>query len=296
MVAFTIDEQSFHHVPEGVPVFERVPGSRLELGSSARKTLTDHTFVHGAALKPDRELQLRHAFTARAVTAHGDFPRRRVGPLSTFTLYTTPLSANGRKVLAVSQHLGLEPEIRLVNVYQGEGRSAEYLKINPSGKIPTLVDGEFTLFESNAILQYLSEAHGKYRLWSREPKERAAIARWLFWEAAHWQPVLTALLSSFVGHRLLPALVAAPTADVDWENEHLAALLHTLESSLRAHPFLHGDALTIADLCVAGMMTYFRVANFPFRKTPDLAAWYARIEALEAWRSTEASIFREHTL
>ena len=88
-----------------------------------------------------------------------------------FTLYTTPLSANGRKVLAVSHHLGLTPEIRLVNVYRGEGRSAKYLAINPSGKIPTLVDGEFTLYESNAILQYLSEAHGEYRLWSREPRQ-----------------------------------------------------------------------------------------------------------------------------
>jgi|SRR5271157_435630 len=86
-------------------------------------------------------------------------------------LYTTPLSANGRKVLAVSHHLGLAPEIRLVNVYRGEGRSAKYLAINPSGKIPTLVDGEFTLYESNAILQYLSEAHGEYRLWSREPRQ-----------------------------------------------------------------------------------------------------------------------------
>jgi glutathione S-transferase len=48
-----------------------------------------------------------------------------------FTLYTTPLSANGRKVLAVSQHLALAPEIKLVNVYQGEGRVPSYLAQNP---------------------------------------------------------------------------------------------------------------------------------------------------------------------
>ena len=66
-------------------------------------------------------------------------------------IYATTLSANGRKVLSVSRHLGLEPEIHDVNVYRGEGRTPQYLAINPSGKIPTLIDGEFVLSESNAI-------------------------------------------------------------------------------------------------------------------------------------------------
>ena len=61
------------------------------------------------------------------------------------TLYITALSANGRKVLAVCRQLELEPEIRDVNVYRGEGRTAEYLAVNPSGKIPTLVDGDFPI-------------------------------------------------------------------------------------------------------------------------------------------------------
>jgi len=94
------------------------------------------------------------------------------------TLYSTALSANGRKVLAVSRYLELEIDVRVVNVYRGEGRAAEYLAINPTGKIPTLVDGDFTLYESNAILQYICEAHGDFRLWSREPQQRGRIARW----------------------------------------------------------------------------------------------------------------------
>src|SRR5208283_1663572 len=53
-----------------------------------------------------------------------------------FTLYATPLSANGRKALAVCRHLGLKPETRLVNVYKGEGRTPEYLAVNPLGKVP----------------------------------------------------------------------------------------------------------------------------------------------------------------
>lgn len=125
-------------------------------------------------------------------------------------LYATPLSANGRKVLAVSRHLGLNPEIHDIDVYRGEGRSPEYLAVNPSGKIPTLIDGEFVLFESNAILLYLAEARGANRLWSSESRQRSRIAQWLFWESAHWQPVLIALLSGLVGHRLLPERIPSP--------------------------------------------------------------------------------------
>lgn len=202
------------------------------------------------------------------------------------TLYTTPLSANGRKVMALGHQLGLAPEVRLVNVYRGEGRAAEYLAINPAGKIPTLVDDGFTLHESNAILIYLAEAHGECRLWAREPRARAAIARWLFWESAHWQPALTAVLAPVVRHHLLPDVFPDPPADPDWSHEDLAPLLIALEAELTRRPFLAGDALTIADLSVAGMTTYFRAAKFPFASLPAFARWHERIEATGGWRAT----------
>jgi glutathione S-transferase len=210
-------------------------------------------------------------------------------------LYTTPLSANGRKPLAVAHQLGLAPEIHLVDVYRGEGRTAEFLAINPSGKIPVLVDGDFVLGESNAILVYLCEAHGGDRLWSRDPRTRAAIARWLFWESAHWQPALIGVLSAFVGHALLPDVVPAPVAPPAWQDVSLAPLLAALEGQLASRPFLAGDELTIADFSVAGMMTYFRAAQFPFPEWRNLGDWYARIEALPAWRATEAELWSATT-
>jgi glutathione S-transferase len=207
------------------------------------------------------------------------------------TLYSTALSANGRKVLAVSRHLELDIDVRVVNVYRGEGRHAGYLAINPTGKIPSLVDGDFTLYESNAILLYLSEAHGNFRLWSRDPKLRGRMARWLFWESAHWQPALAALLSACVGHRLLPNLVAAPAAQPDWNAPTFSPLLNMLEATLSASSFLVDDELSIADFAVAGMTTYFAAADFPFKKYPAFDAWYRRIESLDAWRATREPLW-----
>jgi glutathione S-transferase len=206
-------------------------------------------------------------------------------------IYATPLSANGRKVLAVCRQLELKPEVHIIDVYRGEGRTAEYLAINPTGKIPSMVDGDLTLFESNAILIYLAEAHGNHRLWARDAKARGTIARWLFWESSQWQPALSPLLAELVGHRLFPQRIPAPRTMPDWTTASLQPLLETLETTLGGHMFLAGGDLSIADFSVAGMMTYFSAARFPFEAFPALSRWYRAVEALESWRSTEAPLF-----
>jgi glutathione S-transferase len=206
-------------------------------------------------------------------------------------IYATPLSANGRKVLAVCRQLELKPEIREVNVYRGEGRNPAYLAINPSGKIPTLTDGEFMLTESNAILLYLAEAHGGNQLWSGDAKQRSRIAQWLFWESAHWQPTLIAFLSEVVGHRLLPERVPRPQLAPDWNNALVQPILKTLEAALGTAAFLAGSQPTVADFSVAGMTTYFKAAAFPFQSFPNISGWYARIEALDSWRGTVSPVW-----
>jgi glutathione S-transferase len=207
------------------------------------------------------------------------------------TLYTTPLSANGRKALAVARHLGLEAEIIEVDVYRGEGRRPGYLAIHPQGRIPALVDGDFTLWESNAILQYLAEAHGGCRLWSRDPARRADVSRWLFFEAAHWQPAWTAVLREFVGAVLLgrdAATIAAAAKRIDFADAPLRAAAALVDTHLHGRDFLVGDVPTLADFSVAAMLMYVRPAGFRFEGLPALGAWYARVEAIEAWRATAA--------
>lgn len=202
------------------------------------------------------------------------------------TLYTTPLSANGRKVLAVCRHLGLAPEVNLVNVYAGEGRTPEYLAINPLGKVPALIDGDLKLTESNAILLYLSEGHAGYALSSRDPKRRAEIVRWMFWEAAHWQPAFYPILGPFVAARVVPGMPAVDASEVNWNDAAFEALAQHVDQHLRQRSYLAGGELTLADFAVAAMLMYARPARFPFDRLGAVAAWYGRIEALDAWRAT----------
>ena len=178
-----------------------------------------------------------------------------------------------------------------MNVYAGEGRAPEYLALNPLGQIPTLVDSALVLRESNAILQYLAEAHDA-ELAGRTLAERGETAQWLFWEASQWQPALATTLSGVVGHRLLPAHVPAPEATVDWETAPCAPLLEALERHLEGRSHLVGERLGIADFGVAGMTTYFRAASFPFDAHPHVSAWLDRLARVPAWSESLADLWR----
>jgi len=201
------------------------------------------------------------------------------------TIYATKLSANGRKVLAVARHLAVPAKIVTVNVYAGEGRTEEYLAIHPLGKIPALVDSDFTLWESNAILLYLAEAYGGGRLWSNSVKGRADIARWMFWESSEWQPALSGVLASFATQRLFPN-PTAPAVEVDWSDARFRRMARFLDDQLRGRAHLVDDALTLADFSVAAMLMYVKDARFPSDDFPNIAAWYAGIDRLDAWKTT----------
>ncbi len=190
-------------------------------------------------------------------------------------LYTTPKSANGVKALAAFYHLDIPVEVVIVDVYAGAGRNPAYLKVNPQGKVPTLVDGELVLWESNAILQYIADTRGQ--LWAEDAVGRADINRWLFWESAHWQPVLSTILTPMVVWKL--GLGLQPAKALDWSG--VTQQLGLLEDHLSDRDFLVGERLTIADLSIAAMLIYANVLPDGY---PALKRWRSRVAGLEAWQ------------
>ena len=100
-------------------------------------------------------------------------------------LYTSPFSSNARKPAMLAHLLPLQVELIVVDLAQGEQRRPPYLGFNPNGKVPTLVDGDFVLWESNAIMQYMAEQVPGTPLYPQAPRRRADVNRWLFWAATH---------------------------------------------------------------------------------------------------------------
>jgi glutathione S-transferase len=140
-------------------------------------------------------------------------------------------------------------------------------QINPQHTIPTLVDGDFILWESRAIMIYLAEAYGKDdSLYSKDPKERGVINQRLFFD-------LVTLYES-LGNYYYPILEKKePDAEKFKEAEKAVDLFNTL---LEDKEYAAGDHLTLADLSMIASVTTFEPAGFDFGKYLNVAKWIKR--------------------
>lgn len=201
-------------------------------------------------------------------------------------LYGFPLSPFVRKVLLAASWLGIELEMQNLDLFAGEAKTPEFLRLNPQGKVPTLVDGDFSLWESNAIVQYLAERAPNSALLPADARGRADVLRWQFWESTTWAPACMAYVYE---HLLKPKLGQGET-DPDKlqradEKFHPAAKL--LDEHLAGQNWLVGDAVSLADLSVAPMLMYAEKAQYPLAGYAHLAAWFEKIQQLPAWQATE---------
>jgi glutathione S-transferase len=199
-------------------------------------------------------------------------------------LYGFPPSPNTRKVQAVGAHLGVPLDFQFVDITKGQSRTPEYLAINPCGRTPVLVDGQLKLWESNAIMQYIA-SQKKNSLWPEDARTRADIARWQFWQAAHWHEGCGGFLWENMVKRFLGLGDTDPVALKRSEDAfHRDAPV--LDGHLAKQQYLVDGAVTLADFSVASYLHYAAPAKLPLERYPNIRTWYARIEALPAWRDT----------
>lgn len=186
-------------------------------------------------------------------------------------LYGIPASRAFRS-LWMLEELGVEYQNVPTNFATGETRSAEFLKLNPNGHIPVLVDGETVLWESLAINLYLARKYGAGRLWPSAVADEGRTFQWSLWAVTELEPTLLTVL---MHRRILPkeqrdaALAAASEAK-------LAGPFGVLDRALSGRSHLLGDAFSAADLNVASVMTWANLAGLDLGKWPQLGAWLKR--------------------
>jgi glutathione S-transferase len=200
-------------------------------------------------------------------------------------LYTVPGSPNGRKVEAVISHLGLEVDIRHRDLFNGELRGSEYLAINPNAKAPTLVDGDFKLWESAAIMQYLADKAGDNTLFPRNPRARADITRWQCWEGIYFNAALGTLAFETLAK---PRHNAGPpdAALVEQACATLSRFAPVLDRHMDGRKYLVDDRLTLADYSVAALEPYVNLVPFDFAPYRHLHAYFDRMRQSEHWMRT----------
>jgi glutathione S-transferase len=200
-------------------------------------------------------------------------------------IYADPVTINCRKVLAGLQFLEVDYALVPVGYLAGEHKADAYLSINPNGSLPALKDGDFTLWESNAILQYAAEKHHKTAFYPTDPIARADVNRWLLWESSSWMPTCYLYLVENCVKPLMGG--ATDQALLDSGAENFALRAGVLDARLASSRWLCGDAPTIADIAVAAPMHLHAWAGLPLDNHPNLKRWMTtQVEQLPAWKAT----------
>ena len=200
--------------------------------------------------------------------------------------YHFPFSSNSRKVAMTLAQLNIPVETVIVDLSKLEQRKPDYLALNPNAKVPTLVDGDLVLWESNAIMAYLADkTEGGDSIYPKDLRARADVNRWLFWGANHWGPSIAILNWENVVKKMLGAGDPDP-AQVQRGETFVKDNAKVLDDHLAKRTWLSGDRLTIADFAIAAPLMYTRVAKIPVEGFANLQAWLARVQELDAWKKT----------
>lgn len=187
-------------------------------------------------------------------------------------LYSFTITPNNRKVEAFVKHFDLDVDVHHVNFRLKETQSPEYLAIHPMGKVPALVDGDFKLFESNAILTYLAAKFPETRALPDDIQGRADADRWLHWQSCH----------------LMPAMGALKTAD-EPDLDVVTPLLEIIEAQLGDKEFMLGD-LTVVDFAVAAYLMTKLGRKLDYSTAPHVLAWRNRMEGLKGFVETQVKM------
>jgi glutathione S-transferase len=203
-------------------------------------------------------------------------------------LYHNPLSPNVRRVRLTAAVLGIELEEKRLDFAKGEHKNPEYLALNPNGAVPTLVDGDYVLTESRAIMQYLASKKPESGLLPRDEAARADVTRWQFWDASHFSPHLAAIAFE----KLLKGMMGMGDPDQRKIDEALGNFRRfgaVLNKRLEGKQYVVGNALTVADLTLASSLMYAKQAEVPLAEFANVQSWFSRISDLEAWKKTSPS-------
>ena len=203
-------------------------------------------------------------------------------------LYHAALSSSARRVTITAHHLGLRLDEQLVDLRRPEDR-ARLIAINPNNKIPVLEDGDFVLWESHAIMQYLCDKAGPQQtLYPAELRARADVNRWLFWSSSHLAPAVGPINFERMWKKWVTGGDADPALVARHEGFfHLAAKV--LEGHLADRTWVSGRDLTLADISIGATLMYAEKTQLPLEPYPRLRAYLGRVRALEGWKATEAA-------
>ena len=194
-------------------------------------------------------------------------------------------SSNVQCVMWAIGELELQYERLDVGGMYGGTDTPEYRAMNPNGRVPTIQDGELTIFESPAILRYLARAYGRDPFWPADPKRAAELDMWAEW-------MKTSFCQAFAFDIFWP-LIRTREKDRDARQvargeSELARLAPMIDRRIGQGPWLGGEDFTFADVMVGHILYRYFDVDFARVPTPNLETYYRRC--------TERPAYAEHVM
>lgn len=189
-------------------------------------------------------------------------------------------SINVRKVLWTLQELGAPFERIDAGLAYGHNHTPDYLAKNPNALVPLLEDGDFALWESNAIVRYLAASRALGTLYPEDLRTRFDAERWMDWQQTTLNPA---------GSPGFKQWIRTPEAERDpavIERSRAATepLLALLDAHLATRPWMAGEHFTMADIPIGCEIHRWWGLPQPRLALPNLARWYAAVQARPATR------------
>jgi glutathione S-transferase len=195
-------------------------------------------------------------------------------------------SSNVQKVMWAIGELGLPNERFDVGGNFGKNREPAYLAMNPNGLVPTLQDGDYILWESNAIIRYLARTHGGGKILGSDPKVTGHANQWMDWQLSVLGPAITpafwGLIRTPVEKRDLAAIAASQAKTTE--------AIKILDAQLGKTAYVTGSEFTMGDIPV-GVMTYRFWQLVPERpELPNLKRWYESLQKRKAFKDAVEAV------
>nr|AFM78644.1 glutathione S-transferase delta 1 [Aphis gossypii] len=185
--------------------------------------------------------------------------------------YYTPGSPPCRSVLLTAKALGLELNLKTLDLHHGEHMKPEFLKINPQHCVPTLVDGDLALWESRAIIVYLVQAYGKNdSLFPKDPKKQALVNQRLQFDVSTLYPAFA--------DQYYPWIFAGVPKSDDKEKKIHDALAF-LEIFLGSSAWAAGDSVTVADIALVASISTFEAVDIDLKKYANISKWFEKCKS-----------------
>jgi GST-like protein len=183
------------------------------------------------------------------------------------TLYTAP-TPNGWKVSIALEEMGLPYEVRVIDFAANEQKADWYVKLNPNGRIPTLVDDGFALFESGAILIYLAEKTGQFL--PRDTQTRSRVLQWLMFQMSAVGPMMgqANVFLRYFPEKIQPA--------IDRYQREVMRLFGVLDRQLAANEYIVGD-YSIADMALWPWVSGYEWSGVTVAEFSHLQRWLAKV-------------------